>query len=214
MCLYKILTSQTYATLLTKEQEAEKERNKILGRMLTVCLGDEQVSVSQALQCRVAPCCARPSHHLLQRAHLLFIHSKKWQVLLHHFYLFPRALSRPLSSFFLHLSSQFCLQAFSLHIVMFSYHIGEPFCKRYSDYLVSTYLIKGLCFISFIYANIHSLTMHFNRCLPVQLHVNANIKLSNHMAATQCIQASRHGQDDLLKFKLSNRIVKKGDLTL
>ena len=30
---------------------------------------------------------------------------------------------------------------------------------------------------------------------------------------TQCIQACRHGQDDLLKFKLSIRMGKKGELS-
>ncbi len=33
------------------------------------------------------------------------------------------------------------------------------------------------------------------------------------MAATQCIQASRCGEDDLLKFKPSIRMGKKGDLS-
>ncbi len=33
------------------------------------------------------------------------------------------------------------------------------------------------------------------------------------MAAPQCIQACRHGQDDLLEFKSSITMVKKGDLS-
>ncbi len=38
-------------------------------------------------------------------------------------------------------------------------------------------------------------------------------QIANHMAATQCIQASRCGEDDLLKFKPSIRTGKKGDLS-
>lgn len=44
----------------------------------------------------------------------------------------------------------------------------------------------------------------------VQLPVNTNIESASHMAATQ---AFRHGQDDPLKFKLSIRMGKKGDLS-
>ncbi len=36
---------------------------------------------------------------------------------------------------------------------------------------------------------------------------------ANNVAATQCISAHRHGQDDLLKFKPSIRMGKKGDLS-
>lgn len=35
-----------------------------------------------------------------------------------------------------------------------------------------------------------------------------------HMAATQCIKAHRHAQDDLLKYKPSVRMDKKGDLSV
>ncbi len=50
-------------------------------------------------------------------------------------------------------------------------------------------------------------------CTPVQLFVYANIRSANHMAATQCIQACRHSQDDLLKFKPSIRMGKKDYLS-
>jgi len=43
---------------------------------------------------------------------------------------------------------------------------------------------------------------HFIRS-PVQLLVNTNIESANHIADTQC--RCKHGQDDLLKFKLSIR---------
>lgn len=42
--------------------------------------------------------------------------------------------------------------------------------------------------------------------------INANTKSTNHMAVTPCIQARRHGQDELLKFRLANTIGKKCDL--
>lgn len=36
---------------------------------------------------------------------------------------------------------------------------------------------------------------------PVQLFVNTNSYLANHMTATRCIEASRCGEDKLLKFQ-------------
>lgn len=39
-------------------------------------------------------------------------------------------------------------------------------------------------------------------------------KLANHLAATQSIEACRHGEGDLLKFKASFRNGKRGDLSV
>lgn len=46
----------------------------------------------------------------------------------------------------------------------------------------------------------------------VQQLSNTNTQSANHTAATQCIQVFRYDKDDLLFFKLSTRMGKKGDL--
>lgn len=48
---------------------------------------------------------------------------------------------------------------------------------------------------------------------PVQSHVSTNSQSTNHMAAIQCTLACRLGKDNLLKFKPSIRMGKKGDIS-
>ncbi len=74
-----------------------------------------------------------------------------------------------------------------------------------------THLCEIIYMYIYIYIYIHSLSTLLD--IPVQLHGNTNCKSANHMAATQCSWASRCGEDDLLKFKPSIRMGKKGDLS-
>lgn len=48
---------------------------------------------------------------------------------------------------------------------------------------------------------------------PVLLPVRANFLSANHLGATQCNKACRHGQEDLLQFKPNIRMGKKEDLS-
>ncbi len=68
-------------------------------------------------------------------------------------------------------------------------------------------------YIKNIYIYTYSLTLTSLLGTPVQLLGNTGCWSANHMAAAQCIYASRCGEDDLLKFKPSIRTGKKGDLS-
>ncbi len=71
-------------------------------------------------------------------------------------------------------------------------------------YVIITY------YTLYIYIHTHALYLLSK---PLQLLGNTNFYLANHTAATQCILASRCGEDDVLKFKPSIRMRKKRDLS-
>ncbi len=80
------------------------------------------------------------------------------------------------------------------------------------------YICVCVCVYIYIYIYIYKyICIHSPATIlgaPVQLLGNTNCKSVNHMAATQCILASRCGEDDLLAFKPSIRMGKKGDLSV
>ena len=47
---------------------------------------------------------------------------------------------------------------------------------------------------------------------PVHQHVDANIESANHVAATKCMKACRHGQEVQLPFRPNVRMEKECDL--
>lgn len=70
-------------------------------------------------------------------------------------------------------------------------------------------LSRGRRYWFLLYICIYTLTSTSAEVL--NLFVNANISLANYMA-TQCIEACRHDQDNLLKFKLTIKMGKKSTL--